>query len=599
MKTIKTAKLGGFLLAIVAAFLLNTTAYASNIQIPTEPRITDGGTGEGGAGFKIVRFDLTWEFSWRSAQLRNWDGAWVFVKYRVGMDNWDHMYLDHSFDPRTGMNNNGVAMTYQYGSSGGTGADARTVGVFLFREQNGQGNINWTNIGLRWRYDQPNTYVSRSQLFADDDVIVRVFAIEMVFVPEGPFFLGDGQNKAGNFCKADELFNSTQNIIIPFQVRSESAAIGIAMRPDEEDGLDAVRGMLSAVGPDADAVFATTGHGIGVAGSTAITAAFPKGFQAFWIMKYEITQSAYTDFLNTLTTAQQANRIRVGSDAGPNVRVMTVDGDRNAIRVKTPGTIEFAMDMNGAGHAIASGTGFGIFDEPWDGHGVACAMGKADVLAYLDWSGLRPMTELEYEKASRGPLAPLQGEFVWGNTHQIGATSNANMVNIGLPTEAITSPAGVNHNNHGAANNPAVQVLLVTRNGAFATATSDRMKSGATYWGVMEMGSNLAEPVVNINTAQGRTFTGRHGDGRWTLDGEANVLLWPEAPFSGLGHRGGNVANGLTNGLSGFTFAPNSGLGMQTLSSREAVQNAWGHRYWTGGRGVRTASASGTIFNGQ
>ena len=569
MKTIKKTKLGGILLAIVMAFLLNTNANASNIQIPTEPRITDAGS-----GLKIVRFDLTWEYSWRSAQLRNWDGAWVFVKYRVGMDNWDHMYLDPEFTPQTGITTNGTAMSHQYGRTGGE--DGKAVGVFLFRADNGQGNINWQNIGLRWRYDQPNTYASRDQLYADDDVIVRVFAIEMVFIPEGAFYLGDGANKPGNFCRAGEL----DGIIIPYRIVNESGAIGIAMRPTDADDLSEVENMLSAVGTDSNLVYAPTGYGVGPQDATAIRSTFPKGFQSFWIMKYEITQSAYCDFLNTLTTAQQTTRIRMNSDAAMYARVMLVDGDRNGIQVKTPGTIEFGMRMSNTGD----------FDKIDDGHGVACAMGKDDFLAYLDWSGLRPMTELEYEKACRGPLNPVPGEFPWGATFQIGATTNVtNLINVNLPTEAYTLPAGVNHNNSGTANNVAIQVLMVTRNGAFATDISDRIKAGATYWGVMEMGSNLAEPVVNISTVEGRSYTGRHGDGRLTLEGEANTLLWPETPFTGLGHRGGNVANG----LSGFV-----GVGLQTTSSREAVVNAWPHRYFTGGRGVRTASATGTVFNG-
>jgi hypothetical protein len=131
---------------------------------------------------------------------------------------------------------------------------------------------------------------------------------------------------------------------------------------------------------------------------------------------------------------------------------------------------------------------------------------------------------------------------------------------------------------------------MVTRNGAFATPTSDRIKAGATFWGVMEMGSNLAEPVMNVSTPAGRAFTGRHGDGRLSLDGDANVQLWPEGPlFNGIGYRGGNIANGFIGG------------GLQTLSQRDVVQNNWttthqqgtggaGHRYFTGGRGVRTAA---------
>ena len=37
-----------------------------------------------------------------------------------------------------------------------------------------------------------------------------------------------------------------------------------------------------------------------------------------------------------------------------------------------------------------------------------------DGLAYSDWAALRPITELEYEKAARGPSEPIPAEFVWG-----------------------------------------------------------------------------------------------------------------------------------------------------------------------------------------
>ena len=57
----------------------------------------------------------------------------------------------------------------------------------------------------------------------------------------------------------------------------------------------------------------------------------------------------------------------------------------------------------------------------------------ADVAAYLDWSGLRPMTELEFEKACRGPNAPVAGEYAWGsNAGLVQATS---IVNGGLSNE--------------------------------------------------------------------------------------------------------------------------------------------------------------------
>ncbi|MDR2908038.1 MAG: hypothetical protein LBU91_08640 [Bacteroidales bacterium] len=553
------------ILTAVFAFLIASSAQASNIQIPKEPTIAAAG-----AGLKLVTFDLTWEFSWRSSQLRNYDAAWVFVKYRVGMDEWDHMYLDGDYNPATAMNDNGTKMAYQYGQSNG-----KNVGVFLYREANGQGDINWTGITLRWNYSAPNTYSSRANLVAEDDVIVRVFAVEMVFVPEGAFYLGDGQGDAamGKFCKADEL----NNIIVPFRVESEGA-IGIGLRPATEGEISGVAGRLSATSNSID----PTGSGLGLDGDGAIPAPFPKGFKAMYVMKYEITQSAYTDFLNTLTVAQQTNRIRVPNNSGVNTLAfrarLATDGvtavaDRNFIKIKTPGVIEFAMDANVNN----------VYDELGDGHGVACAMGKQDLLAYLDWSGLRPITELEYEKISRGPMAAVPGEYVWGNTYSVPTTGTATgitaatagfVTNWGQPSEVVNAPVNVNNNNNKGLN-------FTTRNGAFATPTSDRIKAGATYWGVMEMGSNLAEAVVNMSTLEGRAYSGLHGDGRLDLNGEIDVQQWPED--NGMGHRGGNIA---------LNADPGVVLSNVTMSDRRWSQNNWGHFYWTGGRGGRTVGGN-------
>ncbi|MEN0045439.1 MAG: hypothetical protein AAF806_00125, partial [Bacteroidota bacterium] len=45
-----------------------------------------------------VKFNLSWENSWRTATLEsNWDAAWVFVKYReVPYARWNHATLRQS-----------------------------------------------------------------------------------------------------------------------------------------------------------------------------------------------------------------------------------------------------------------------------------------------------------------------------------------------------------------------------------------------------------------------------------------------------------------------------------------------------------------------
>ena len=67
-----------------------------------------------------------------------------------------------------------------------------------------------------------------------------------------------------------------------------------------------------------------------------------------------------------------------------------------------------------------------------------------DLAAFLDWDALRPMTELEFEKMSRGPLLPIAGEYIWGNQTIAAATTISGTTEDG--TETITAPANANAN---------------------------------------------------------------------------------------------------------------------------------------------------------
>jgi hypothetical protein len=64
------------------------------------------------------------------------------------------------------------------------------------------------------------------------------------------------------------------------------------------------------------------------------------------------------------------------------------------------------------------------------------------------------------------------------------------------------------------------------RPGIFATATSGRLSSGGSYWGIMELSGNLREQVVSLADAQGRAYRGSHGEGTTTPPAD-----WPAARF--------------------------------------------------------------------
>jgi hypothetical protein len=102
-----------------------------------------------------------------------------------------------------------------------------------------------------------------------------------------------------------------------------------------------------------------------------------------------------------------------------------------------------------------------------------------DLCAYLDWAGLRPMTELEYEKACRGPYIT-DNEYAWGSSEYTEAQT---ITNAGPVNE------GVQESGYGLANflegGSAPGGPL--RGGFAAGSNTNRKESGASYWGIMEL----------------------------------------------------------------------------------------------------------------
>jgi formylglycine-generating enzyme required for sulfatase activity len=265
-------------------------------------------------------------------------------------------------------------------------------------------------------------------------------------------------------------------------------------------------------------------------GQTAPTAnTWPNGFSAFYSMKYEISQQQYVDFLNTLTSTQALNRF-------PN--------------------------LNTNRYAITVAAGVYSTTNPF----LACNfLTMADIAAYLDWSGLRPMTEMEFEKAGRGTVAPVAGEYAWGTA---SATFTTGLSNPGLTNE-IPSNIGANVLAGGQAG-----ITGPGRVGMFATSTSSRVQAGASYYGIMDLSGNLYERIISLGIAAGRNFTGLHGNGTLTTAGDSDVTNWPDAAGSGSGIKGGSWSNGINE---------------CRVSDRSNASQTYARLNNIGGRGVRTA----------
>jgi formylglycine-generating enzyme required for sulfatase activity len=268
-------------------------------------------------------------------------------------------------------------------------------------------------------------------------------------------------------------------------------------------------------------------------------------------MKYEASQGQYRDFLNTLTYNQQVTRTATlpTSTAGTGA-LSSTNANRNGIDIQTPGNATtlvpavYGCNLNGNT----------TYNEAADGEWIACNfLSWIDGCAYMDWAGLRPMTELEYEKACRGNQPAVWKELAWGTT-TVHATSYAALINPGTDNELPNAPSTTNGNaNYNVTSFNTFSGPL--RVGIFATASTTRVTSGATYYGIMEMSGNLSEVAVSIGNLAGRSYTGVHGDGNLFRDGSANVDFWPGIN----GNATTTTANTSFNNTTGVTQGAGSG----------------------------------------
>jgi len=475
---------------MVTAFLVSVClmaglheAEANAIRVATNAN--DTLTFQGSAAF--IEFDIAWNNSWRVSNVAptNWDAAWIFVKYKPASSTvWHHATL------ATGGHTAPTGCTIDTPSDG--------MGVFLYRASDGIGDVSFPGVKLRW-----NLAADGVTLHEGDNMDISVHAIEMVYIPEGTFSVGDG--RANNIQGTFEAGNTGN----PFSIGSEGALT-----------LGGTAGGNLSNNDNLDENFSWNDDDFDYATTTNLPASFPKGHQAFYCEKYESSQGQYTAFLNKLTSAQAS------------MHAPTADGG-------------FGQSIGWSGTAYTSG----VPDR-------ACNfIAYTNAAAYADWAALRPMTELEFEKVCRGPLTPVALEYAWGST-DINVSFRYTYSNEGQSNETVNAVSGTGNlltrdtdpNYNGGDNG------RPCRCGIFAAsfANPTREEAGATYYGVMNMAGNLGERLVVVGHAQGRAFQGTHGNGELTSTGYADVSDWPGysggkvVSWEGGGRRGGNLTAGPT-----------------------------------------------------
>lgn len=424
-----------------------------------------------------ISLTLSWDNSWNTTNNinplypNNWDAAWIFVKYQNQIDNlWKPVKLSHLAGDHA-VTGGGTALTIE--------ATSDSMGIFVRRTNPGSGSITNAQLTLKM-----------GSLVGNGSFNFKVFGTEMVKVMQDTLQAGDGIVSAATYFSPITITAAKQN----------SGLIG---------------GELYS-------------------GCPAIPATYPMGYNAFYCMKYELSNEQWVDFLNTLTYDQQATRIAAEPNAVLGTRAYSPSyGVVNTVEIMVPG-------LNNTQPAVfgCDFTQDNVFNTSNDGLNqpfVAC--NKGDYMAYLDWAGLRPMTELEYEKACRGPRPRVSTEYAWGSTN-FAARTAINYLNRATATES-SNAAVVNGQMITASGNT---THGPARGGIFATASSGRESSGASFYGVMELSGNLWEMMITAGVG-GTNFTGKHGDGNLSTLGETDEPTWPDpntGANTGMFTRGGS-----------------------------------------------------------
>jgi formylglycine-generating enzyme required for sulfatase activity len=468
------------ILLILIFALISITIWANNVQVTS--LVKTGST---------ITFDLQWENSWRSS-ITYHDAVWVFVKQAAnGGPSWEHANVS----------------TATVDSGYETVVPSDEVGFFVRRSENGNGTAT-TSVTA--------TLLDLNGAFQD----LKVMAIEMVYVPTGEFYAGDGAS-SGRIARGDDELESVH-------ITSDGA--------------------LTCGSTSSDIQF------LNGTCLSDIPETFPKGYSKFYSMKYVITQKQYVDFLNCLPRNQQENRVfgDVTNSTVTNVFVLAEESNPlkgNVVRCDEnigTGNITFYCDRNNNG----------VRNEMDDGLSRACNyLRKQDWTAYLDWSGLRPWTFLEVEKAARGPLLAVQNEYSWGSPIY---TDNGTLQNAGTESENWSN-SGID----GGINTYLDDVVRVGCNAPSSGAT--RGLSGASFYGIIDIGNNPGDWYVSKVFKD--SYDGVQGDGMLDSNGDSNVLNWP-------------IYDGVVNN---FIKIPLPNWGISYLNGATNTPSLY-----AGGRGVRS-----------
>ena len=443
-----------------------------------------------------VTFTIQWDNSWNiSSGPSNYDAVWIFLKRQTcnpSIQNpWMHAMLAVS----------GHSVT---GSQLSVELPADNEGVFIKRSAPGIGNVTQATV----------TLALATPIGSDN---IGLYGIEMVYVPQGPFYIGDGN------YRSYQTFGDANGM--PVQINSNLLSANSSGMPSN------VYEGRSSLGS-----------------SVPLPNTYPFGYNSFYCMKYEITCGLYVSFLNTLTYNQQ---LHMQQDMNWNATPPTSAAGTSImnswgynIKIKTPAISTTVLQP--AVYACDANNN-NTYDEDCDGLALPVSLNQSHWLSFMEWAGLRPMTEFEYEKACRGPIAPIAGEYAWGSTDlaQMQYTNS----NWGCSTDIQTYFA------LGLCNCWTGRMYRV---GSAATQITDRVHAGATYFGILDMTGSTYERCVGGWGYDYSSYTTANGDGNINIDGSCAMSVWNNMQYW---NRGASAQNYQGSQVSNRNYANDGGYG--------------------------------------
>ena len=509
--------------------ILAFTSYGNNIRVK---KLSLSDTIRTTKDIKI-KFDLSWENSWRDDV--NWDAAWIIVKVKRANGSWKHVKLQATGNSIDGNSQNAKIVV----------SDDK-MGAFIYRSGNGSGNIDLSGIKLAWNYGVDS-------VANIDSAEIRLFATEMVYVPRGSFAFGDSYTPSAT----NMMMSYSSDRIVPSIFKNFISADTVKFGRNtpmftiiSDRTTPKLTVAATNVGPMntgdqviIDGIYINGLKGIGVTDSEPYKyTSFPVGYKAIYVMKYEVSQGQYTDFLNTTKIYTSGTHL----PPGPSLLPVPMSPSQPLVR--------FSIEKQGENYIVSRP------DRAMD------YVNGTQLFAFANWSSLRPMTELEFEKAARGPLAPTYNDRANGpqEGHVMPGDNSNNVMTTVLklngPENGSEAPvisdstkylSNIMNIEGGDGGSGAYRV------GIFATDKSSRKSSGASYYGIMGLTDNAGEFVVSLSSEVSRSFRDVNGLGENNPNGSPSISHWLNTTWIDTWSL--MIFKNNWNGVSGRTAAATTG----------------------------------------